>query len=109
MKLYTKRLLPVLILAIVFGVLGCLLLTAIAQVPSARTPADDAYQRIFDDQIARTKRYEGLLTRQEEMMKKQEDLMKRQEEGANRFLTICEKWEKQQQQFQRYLDSLGRK
>ena len=109
MKLNSKRLLPGLIVVTVLTVFGCLLLSAMAQIPGAKTPADDAYQRIFDDQIARTKRYEGLLGRQEELMKRQEDLMKRQEEGANRFLTLLDKWDKQQQQYQKYLDSLGRK
>ena len=75
----------------------------------ANKPPEDAYQQIFQEQIARTKRYEGLLARQEEMMKRQEDLMKRQDEGAARFLSICEKWEKQQAQYQKYLDGLGKK
>jgi hypothetical protein len=109
MKLKPRRLLPGLIVVAVFAVLGCLLFSARAQVPGVRSPADDAYQRIFEDQIARTKRYEGLLARQEEMMKRQEDLMKRQEEGATRFLTLLDKWDKQQQQYQKYLDSLGKK
>src|SRR5262249_15202042 len=86
-----------------------LIFSAAAQGPSVSKSPDEAYQQIFQDQIARTKRYEGLLSRQEEMMKRQEDLMKRQEDGATRFLNLLEKWDKQQQQYQKYLDSLGKK
>jgi hypothetical protein len=87
---------------------GLFIVSAAAQAPPVKPP-EDAYQQIFQEQIARTKRYEGLLARQEEMMKRQEDLMKRQDEGAARFLSICEKWEKQQAQYQKYLDGLGKK
>jgi hypothetical protein len=87
---------------------GFFIVSAAAQAPPPIKPPEDAYQQIFQEQIARTKRYEGLLARQEEMMKRQEDLMKRQEEGAARFLSICDKWEKQQAQYQKYLDGLGK-
>jgi hypothetical protein len=105
-----NRFLAGLIAMAVLSGFGLLILQATAQVPVIpKTPADDAYQRIFEDQIARTKRYEGLLARQEELMKRQEELMKHQEDGATRFLVICDKWDKQQQQYQKYLDSLGKK
>ncbi len=67
---------------------GVFIVSAAAQAPPPVKPPEDAYQQIFQEQIARTKRYEGLLARQEEMMKRQEDLMKRQEDGAVRFLLI---------------------
>jgi hypothetical protein len=88
---------------------GFLILSAAAQSPLPVKTPDDAYQQIFQDQITRTKRYEGLLARQEELMKRQEELMKHQEDGAARFISICEKWEKQQSQYQKYLDGLGKK
>jgi hypothetical protein len=86
-----------------------LILSAAAQSPPPVRAPDDAYQQIFQEQIARTKRYEGLLARQEELMKRQEELMKRQEDGAVRFLTIVDRWEKQQAQYQKYLDGVGKK
>ncbi len=87
---------------------GFFIVSAAAQAPPPVKPPEDAYQQIFQEQIARTKRYEGLLARQEELMKRQEELMKRQEDGAVRFLLICDKWEKQQAQYQKYLDGLGK-
>ncbi|HTQ38239.1 MAG TPA: hypothetical protein VMJ32_04390 [Pirellulales bacterium] len=110
MNLKKHRILAGLIVAAIVGGFGFLIFSAAAQSPlPAKTPADDAYQRIFEDQIARTKRYEGLLSRQEELMKRQEELMKHQEDAVTRFMTILDKWDKQQQQYQKYLDSLGKK
>jgi hypothetical protein len=105
----TSRLLGLFIVAAIAVCGGILILSAAAQAPPAIKPPEDAYQQIFQEQIARTKRYEGLLGRQEELMKRQEELMKRQEDGAVRFLTIVDKWEKQQAQYQKYLDGLGKK
>jgi hypothetical protein len=104
-----SRFLSGFIVAAILACGGFLILSAAAQSPMPVKTPDDAYQQIFQDQIARTKRYEGLLARQEELMKRQEELMKRQEEGAKLFISICEKWEKQQTQYQKYLDSLGKK
>ncbi len=107
MNLKNHRFLAIFLSVAVLGGGSFLILSATAQTPSIpKTPADDAYQRIFEDQIARTKRYEGLLSRQEEMMKHQEDLMKRQEDAVTRFMTILDKWDKQSQQYQKYLDGL---
>ena len=47
-------------------------------------------------------RAEALLTRQEEMVK-------RQEKDFARFEKILDTWEREQVQYQKYLDSLGRK
>ena len=105
----TSRIVSVFAVAMGIACGGFLILTATAQVPPAVKPPEDAYQQIFQEQIARTKRYEGLLGRQEELMKRQEELMKRQDEGATRFLVILERWEKQQAQYQKYLDGLGKK
>jgi hypothetical protein len=104
----TSRIVSVFAMAIGIACGGFLLVTATAQVPPAVKPPEDAYQQIFQEQIARTKRYEGLLARQEEMMKRQEELLKRQEDGAARFLAVLERWEKQQAQYQKYLDGLGK-
>jgi hypothetical protein len=104
----TSRIVSVFAVAIGIVCGGFLILTATAQVPAVKPP-EDAYQQIFQEQITRTKRYEGLLGRQEELMKRQEELMKRQETGATRFLAILDRWEKQQAQYQKYLDGLGKK
>ncbi|HZZ26362.1 MAG TPA: hypothetical protein VFE46_00040 [Pirellulales bacterium] len=110
MNIKKNRILAIFVAALLLSGLSFLILSATAQIPTpTKSPADDAYQRIFEDQIARTKRYEGLLARQEELMKRQEELMKHQDEGAVRFISICEKWDKQQQQYQKYLDGLGKK
>ncbi|HEY2414792.1 MAG TPA: hypothetical protein VGJ04_11820 [Pirellulales bacterium] len=102
-------LVSVLIVSAIISCGGFLVLTAAGQSPMPVKPPEDAYQQIFQEQIARTKRYEGLLARQEEMMKRQEELMKRQEDGAARFLTVIDKWEKQQAQYQKFLDGVGKK
>ena len=83
----TSRLLGLFIVAAIVVCGGFLILSAAAQAPPVIKPPEDAYQQIFQEQIARTKRYEGLLGRQEELMKRQEELMKRQEDGAARFMT----------------------
>jgi hypothetical protein len=103
------RLLSVIIVAVIVVSGGFLIVSATAQSPPPIKPPEDAYQQIFQEQIARTKRYEGLLGRQEELMKRQEELMKKQEDGAARFLKVVEKWEKQEAQYQKYLDGLGKK
>jgi hypothetical protein len=88
---------------------GFLILSAAAQSPQPIKPPEDAYQQIFQEQLTRAKRYEGLLSHQEDLMKRQEELMKKQEDGAARFLKVVEKWEKQEAQYQKYLDGLGKK
>jgi hypothetical protein len=103
------RLLAVCVVAGSLAVSGFLILTAAAQTTPPKPQSDDPYQRIFEDQISRTKRYESLIAKQEELMKRQEDLMKRQEEAWTRFTGVVEKWEKQQAQYQKYLDGLGKK
>jgi hypothetical protein len=110
MNMKTNRFLVGFIVAAILVGCGFLVLSATAQTPTLpKTPADDAYQRIFEDQIARTKRYEGLLARQEELMKRQEELMKHQEDAVVRFMSTLDKWDKAQQQYQKYVDGLGKK
>ncbi|MBK8036450.1 MAG: hypothetical protein IPK22_04845 [Verrucomicrobiaceae bacterium] len=59
-------------------------------------------QRLLDEQSERFKRAEELLKRQEQLMGKQEASFKR-------FETILDVWEKQQKQYQGYLDTLPKK
>jgi hypothetical protein len=81
-------------------VASTLILSATAQTSApAAKPADDPYQKIFDEQVTRTKRYEALLAKQEELMKKQDS-------ACTHYLAILDKWDKQQTQYQKYLDSL---
>jgi 2-methylisocitrate lyase-like PEP mutase family enzyme len=56
--------------------------------------------------IART---EALLKRHEEMMKQTEEMLKRQQNDVARFEKILGTWERQQVQYQKYLDSLSKK
>jgi multidrug efflux pump subunit AcrA (membrane-fusion protein) len=78
--------------------------------------ANDDYRRLLDQQEASLKRADALMQAQEEthkqvvrMYTKMEELLKRQEEGVKRYEKILETWERQQQQYQTYLDSLGKK
>ena len=97
-----------------------LVLGANAQIKSepeaAAATTDQQYQRMLDEQDARFKRGDELLRAQEEAHKralilftKQEGHIKRQEEYLNRYQNILETWERQQRQYQKYLDSLGKK
>ena len=87
---------------------------ATAQVTTTNI-ADAQYQRAVDQQTERSKRYAELLAGQEAMhqhaevlVAKQEQLMARQEADSARFEKILDTWEKQQKQYQRYLDSLAK-
>ena len=80
--------------------------TAISQnnpkTPPGANSADQQLQQMLNDQEAILKRSASLLTVQEEFMKRQDIAFKRYEK-------ILETWEQQQQQYQRYLDSLAKK
>ena len=104
MKRYMYLVLPVAV-----AVLALCFLPAIrakaqnsADVNASAQKINEQSQRLLDEQAERFKRIETLLS-------KQEDLMKRQEEAFKRFEKILDTWEKQQQQYQRYLDTLPKK
>lgn len=74
-------------------------------------------EAVFAKQVAeyneQTKKAEALLKAQEEqhkkaaeMMAKQEILLKQQEDSMARWAKILTTWERQQEQYQTYLDSL---
>ena len=74
-------------------------------------------EAVFAQQLAQyneqTKKAEALLKAQEDeqkkyrdMMAKQEVLLKQEEDSAARWAKILTTWEKQQEQYQKYLDSL---
>jgi hypothetical protein len=81
------------------------------------------YQQMLDSQAERAKRADALLTKQEEQhqqyvqtlnaqaeyMKRAEAVVAKQEEFMKRYEKILNIWEAQQQQYQRYLDTLPKK
>ncbi len=113
---YTAVVLTVLAL---FGCLWFVIRVAAQAKPGEPAPtggANDQYQRLMDQQDASLKRADALMQAQEKTQKqvasmytKTEELLKRQEEGIARYEKILETWERQQQLYQRYLDSLGKK
>ena len=70
--------------------------------PSPTTAAEQQYQRMLNEQADRFKRTEALL-------KAQEDFFERQLKAFTRFEKVLETWERQQQQYQKYLDTLPTK
>ncbi len=85
---------------------------AVAQTTTNET-SDAQYQRALAEQAEQSKHYAELLKSQdaihqraEALVAKQEQLMARQEADFARFEKILDTWEKQQKQYQRYLDSL---
>ncbi len=70
---------------------------------------EDQYQRALEDYTARVKHQEEQEKRAEALLAKEEDFLKRQEEAFKRFEKILETWERQQQEYQRYLDTLPKK
>jgi len=61
------------------------------------------------DQSETHERNVALMDRMEVLLKRQEEMTKRQEQDADRFEKILDGWERQQAQYQKYLDSLGKK
>ena len=71
------------------------------------------YQQMMDVQADRGKHAEALLHEEEEMHQRlvvllgeQEQLVKRRQTDTDRYEKILATWERQQQQYQKYLDSL---
>jgi hypothetical protein len=91
------------ILIVVFG--GFIILQTSGQPTSptgAATTSDQDYQRLLNEQASILKRSASLLAQQE-------DFFKKQEAAFRRYERILDTWERQQQQYQRYLDSLPKK
>jgi septal ring factor EnvC (AmiA/AmiB activator) len=83
---------------------------------SPATQADQKYQRMLDEQADRAKRAEVMLKEQEAQHKRVETLLAKQEEfferqlrAFKRFEKVLDTWETQQQQYQKYLDTLPKK
>src|SRR5258705_11336410 len=84
--------------------------------PAPAKQADQQYQRLLDEQADRARRAEVMLKEQEAQHKrvetllaKQEDFLEKQLRAFKRFEKILDTWETQQQQYQKYLDTLPKK
>ena len=95
-------------IAIVAGLSLCWLMIERAAAQN-RTAAQDAaqqsdqqYRQLLDEQASMLKRSATLLTEQEAFFKKQE-------KAFERYERILDTWDKQQRQYQKYLDSLDKK
>jgi cell shape-determining protein MreC len=85
-------------------------------VAQSSTNADDPTQSMRDQYQARAARYEAMLKTQEDGMKRHDELesrierlQTRMEQSQERFEKILGTWERQQKQYQAYLDSLEKK
>ena len=84
--------------------------------PTSSAQTDQQYQQLLDGQADRARRaefmmkeQEGQLARAEALMKAQEALFDRQLKAFARFEKILDTWETQQEQYQKYLDTLPKK
>jgi len=73
-----------------------------SKTPTAGPPTDEDFHRLYAEQASILKRGAALLTQQEDFIKKQDLAFRHYEK-------ILETWERQQQQYQRYLDSLSKR
>lgn len=80
------------------------------QEPPTNSPsADDDYERQMKDYEASVKRQAELQRRGELLLEKEEAFVAQQEKLAHKYEAVLATWERQQQEYQRYLDTLPKK
>jgi hypothetical protein len=91
----------------------CLLAPHVSRATSVQTndaPAEeDPYKRALEVYNAQAKQAEEQAKRSEALLARGEVFLKQQEEAFKRYEKILDTWERQQQEYQKYLDTLPKK